>query len=302
MSSRSTCRITRQYGAVIDPTVDPLDSQTEGVRDAALTALRGWAVRRDRLADDRADLMATAWWSGTRIVAELARAADVSRDTVYDDLRARGIEPTDKTAAPPDRLPRYAPLDAAAVRELARQANTRIRPAMLTERPGWLPSAAWHLTIALDRIGALADDSADIAPDRRAAYAQDLAAHLELALHRAQRAWNELASDRELAAWSRGRTDNALGQGEMVVGHAEVTLIDPDTGGPLTVQIGIAGNGSRPGFTVLRADTPLPLDVDVDGADHLAIQTALQSIGRVLNSRRGPGADTFDADQVEGAE
>ncbi|MFC8852409.1 hypothetical protein ACFT5D_05090 [Streptomyces sp. NPDC057144] len=286
----------------MDSTVDPLDTQTEGVQSAALTALRGWAMRRDRLAADRADLMAAAWWSGTRTVAELARAADVSRDTVYDDLRARGIEPTDKSAAPPDRLPPCAPLDAAAVRELARQANVLVRPAMLTERPGRLPSAAWHLTIALDRIGALADDSAGIGPDRRAALAQDLAVHLEMALHRAQRAWNELASDRELAAWSRGRTDNAMGQGEMVVGLAEVTLVDPDTGGPLTVRIGTAGGGSRPGFTVLRADTPLPLDADVDGADHLAIQTALQTIGRVLNGRRDPGADAFDADEVEAAE
>ncbi|WP_281154706.1 hypothetical protein [Streptomyces sp. HYC2] len=286
----------------MDSTVDPLDTQTEGVRGAALTALRGWAARRDRLADDRADLMAAAWWSGTRTVAELARTADVSRDTVYDDLRARGIEPTDKNAAPPDRLPPYAPLNGEVVRELARQANALVRPAMLTDRPGWLLSAAWHLTIVLDRIGALADPAAGIDPDRRAAHAQDLAARLGMTLHFVHQAWDELASDRELAAWSRGRTDNALGQGEMVVGRAEVTLIDPDTGSPLTVQIGTAGTGSRPGFTVLRADTPLPLDVDVDGVDHLAIQTALQSIGRVLNGRRDPGADTFDADEVEAAE
>ncbi|WP_143202290.1 hypothetical protein [Streptomyces sp. CB01249] len=43
-------------------------------------ALKGWAARRDRLPEHRADLLAAAWWSGTRNVAELARTANITRD------------------------------------------------------------------------------------------------------------------------------------------------------------------------------------------------------------------------------
>lgn len=71
----------------------------------ALEDLRYWATRRDRLAADRADLMAAAWRAGVRNVAELARTADVSRDTAYSDLRSMGIDPRDPEAkgAPPDQ-------------------------------------------------------------------------------------------------------------------------------------------------------------------------------------------------------
>ncbi|MFE2889648.1 hypothetical protein [Streptomyces sp. NPDC059272] len=264
------------------------------MRGTALTALQGWAARRDRMADDRADLMAAAWWSGTRTVAELARAADVSRDTVYDDLRARGIEPTtDKDAAPPDSLPPYAPLDTAALRALARQANTAVRPSMLTERPDWLSSAAWQISIALDRLGILADSSSGIDTDRRAAYAQDLAARLGRAQRFVHQAWGELASSQALGVWSRDRIDDAMEQGELVVSRAEVTLVDPGTGGVFgTVQLGTAHTGPHPGYTVLHADKPL-LDPDFSGPDHLDIQTALQTLGRILNCRRDPGLGTF---------
>lgn len=81
-------------------------------RRASLAAFKGWAARRDRLPEHRADLLAAAWWSGTRNVVELARTADVTRDTVYDDLRHRGIEPTDRTTAVERPRPRYEPLRA----------------------------------------------------------------------------------------------------------------------------------------------------------------------------------------------
>lgn len=61
-------------------------------RAAALADLRDWAGRRAQLDEDRPVLMAAAWKAGARSVAELARAAGVSRDTVYSDLRGRGID------------------------------------------------------------------------------------------------------------------------------------------------------------------------------------------------------------------
>ncbi|SEB31382.1 hypothetical protein SAMN04490357_0155 [Streptomyces misionensis] len=174
----------------MNSTVDPFDTEPTDVRGAALAALRGWATRRDRLADNRADLMAAAWWAGTRTIAELARAADVSRDTVYDDLRARGVEPTDKAAESAGMLPPYAPLTAEPVRELAQHAWSLVRPAMLTERPNRLANAAWHLSIALDRIGILLEDSTD--PDRKVDVGESLLAQLAGAQEAAQKYWAEL--------------------------------------------------------------------------------------------------------------
>jgi hypothetical protein len=101
--------------------------QEAGMARASLAALKGWAARRDRLPGQRADLMAAAWWSGWRNVAELARTADVSRDTAYDDLRARGIEPKDRLTTPERPQPRYEPLRPEAVHELATR-STRCCP------------------------------------------------------------------------------------------------------------------------------------------------------------------------------
>ncbi|GAA0813133.1 hypothetical protein [Spirilliplanes yamanashiensis] len=62
----------------------------------ALAGLMGWAEHRGRPAQERADLVAAAWGSGIRNVAELSRIARVSRDTIYADLRARGIDPSQR--------------------------------------------------------------------------------------------------------------------------------------------------------------------------------------------------------------
>lgn len=265
----------------MDTTVDLLDTDSESVRAAALAALRGWAARRARMADNRADLMAAAWWSGARTVAELARSADVSRDTVYDDLRARGIEPTDKTAEPGDRLPPYAPLTAEAVRELAEQADALIRPAMLTDRPAWLAHAAWNLCIALYRIAALLQDAAGT---DRGAHAQDLARRLGMALDNAHKAWAELDSREQMAAWSAATTHDLQELEQAVVGIADLTLVEPGTGAPFSVQISHVASGPNRGWTRLRSDHP-QLDTRISAADHLAVQTALHTLSGVLNRR-----------------
>jgi transcriptional regulator of acetoin/glycerol metabolism len=66
--------------------------------ETALERLAGWPVRRDQLAVDRAALVADAWHAGIRNVAQLARIADVSRDTIYADLRSHRIDPTDRSS------------------------------------------------------------------------------------------------------------------------------------------------------------------------------------------------------------
>jgi len=61
-------------------------------RTAALAALRDWGGRRAKLEEDRPVLIAAAWKAGAHSIAELARTAGVSRDTVYSDLRGQGID------------------------------------------------------------------------------------------------------------------------------------------------------------------------------------------------------------------
>lgn len=69
-------------------------------RSAALAALADWAARRTELEAERPLLIAAAWNAGARTVAELARTAIISRDTVYTDLSQQGIDYRNKDADP----------------------------------------------------------------------------------------------------------------------------------------------------------------------------------------------------------
>lgn len=68
----------------------------------ALRALREWATAQKLI---RPRLIAAAWRAGVRNISSIARAAGVSRDTIYSDLAVEGIDYRDRTAAPPDPHP-----------------------------------------------------------------------------------------------------------------------------------------------------------------------------------------------------
>ena len=53
---------------------------------------------RRAIADKRARDIAAAWRRGDRNIRSLATRHGISRETVYADLRAQGIDPTDRTA------------------------------------------------------------------------------------------------------------------------------------------------------------------------------------------------------------
>lgn len=63
---------------------------------AALHALTTWARQHRTI---RPRLVAAAWRAGVRNIRGIARAAEVSRDTIYSDLTAEGIDYRDRTAA-----------------------------------------------------------------------------------------------------------------------------------------------------------------------------------------------------------
>ncbi|WP_410659526.1 hypothetical protein [Amycolatopsis sp. lyj-112] len=109
-----------------------------------------WARHHDRLPHLRAELVALAWNSGVRNVAELARVTDVSRDTIYADLRKHGIDYADQIAR--RTAPRYEPLTPAAVTGLGDLVSARVAPAMLADRPQPAALIAWLAGIILDRV------------------------------------------------------------------------------------------------------------------------------------------------------
>lgn len=60
-------------------------------REQALAALREWSVP-----GRRADLVAAAWRAGATVVAIAEAARAKSRQTIYDDLKSRGIDPRNR--------------------------------------------------------------------------------------------------------------------------------------------------------------------------------------------------------------
>ncbi|MFI1700318.1 hypothetical protein ACH419_30650 [Streptomyces bobili] len=250
---------------------------------AALAALRGWAARRERLATDRADLMAAAWWSGHRNLNELARAAGgISRTTVYEDLRSRGIEPTDKAAAH-DPRPHYAPLNAKAMGELAELSKSATLPAMLVNEPNAVTQTAWALSGALERIAELLDtDSENMCRYGRDEVAHDLAARLSSALRHAHAVAADGVTERQLAGRALNQIEAQLADEQFTVEFATVQLFSVD-GERVTVRIDQAQfrDAAPAGWTQLQTDQRPPRELT--GAEHLRLRTALDTIAETLN-------------------
>jgi len=256
-----------------------MQTDSTGIRQATLDALSSWPRRRDRLPEDRADLLAAAWWAGNRNVAELARAADTSRDTVYSDLRSRGIDPQARFT-PAGPRPRYAPLRFETVDELASLMSSVLLPPVLREKPGPLESAAWQLQKAMDRIADLLGPDKSRTTHTPAENAEDLAATLGYAQQYAHAYWASLETSAELAARAAQSAVDRVEEHALIDG-ATLTVGLPNAQS-ITVTLGSASyREPNTGWTTMATDSPL-LSTDLDGPDHLAIRAALDAIGEVL--------------------
>lgn len=74
-----------------------MSDETTPTTDALLAPLRDWNHQREQLPQTRADRAAQAWRHGQRNIQQIAKAANTSRQSIYNDLRSRGIDPTDRT-------------------------------------------------------------------------------------------------------------------------------------------------------------------------------------------------------------
>lgn len=254
----------------------------ESARLAALTALRGWAIRRDRLPAERALLLEAAWRAGARNVRELARLADVSRDTVYSDLKSRGIDPSNRSDG---RQPRYQPLRHEDVKDLADMATSMLVSAMLTDEPGPLADAAWQAQIVFTRLAELLDPSPREGFDRAGAV-EDVgsrADYIRRAAHRLLAAEN--SADVLAARTEQHRVLLVDWQAQVLSAQLRLMLPNAELGTTIDVELAAAGHagGRWREWTTWRSDSP-HLVGEVDAEAHLEIASALDTIGAVLTT------------------
>ena len=257
------------------------------IQTATLDAVSAWPRQRDRLPEHRADLLAAAWWAGNHNVTELARAAEISRDTVYSDLRSRGIDPMARHL-PADGRASYAPLGYDAVDQLASLMSTVLLPSMICADPGPLASAAWMIGKAMTRIADLLDP--DKSPSRHsgAENAEDLADSLRSALGYALAYWAQVQTTGELAARALDSAVSRAGD-EAIVGRVTM-ILDLPNGTSIEVTLDqVSYRLPDGGLTTVATDSPL-LATGIDGKEHLEIRTALETIGEVLTRHLADGA------------
>ncbi|MGI5248489.1 hypothetical protein [Actinacidiphila glaucinigra] len=248
-------------------------------RVTALSALIGWAERRERIASDRADLVADAWRTGTRSVMELARAARVSRDTVYADLAARGIDVSRRGERHTGPLTgRGAPLDAESVRAVARIADAVTRPAYAHDPADPVTRAALAASGALGAVADVLDPPADQGPGWDP---KDTLPHLaergQTVSHQAHQALAALADRTELAAAAEFRRRGLLHSGRNAVADAVTLTVTVPTGETVTVDLG----SDATGWTTMAGAGDLVGDA-VSALDHLEVQAAFRILAQVV--------------------
>lgn len=250
----------------------------EAARIAALCELIAWAERRERLSEDRADAVAAAWHTGTRNVAELARLARVSRDTVYADLAARTIDVSSREQEPAGpRKGRGTPLRGDAVRTVARIADAVALPAFAHTPDDPLVRATLAASRALETVADVLEPPSHQGPGWTPRETlPGLADEGEKLAHHSRRALAALADPAELTAISDSHRQAVLHTGRHAVADAAIVTLTLPTGGVVTLQVGC----DETGWTRLTSDSPLLVE-GADSLDHLEAQAALQTLARI---------------------
>lgn len=256
-------------------------------RIAALSALVAWADRRGHFAEERADLVAAAWRSGSRNIAELARLARVSRDTIYADLKARSI---DTSARAQDPIGAEAALNellkAESVRPLAQLVDAVARPAFARDPGDPLTRVTTSAGRTLEVVADVLAPPTDQGPGwTREELLPGLADQGATITHHAQR---ELAASQEpdeLAARTDYLHRAALHRGRHASAERADVVVALPTGESITVRL----DRDERGWTTLSGDSPL-LTGEIDGLDHLEVQHALGILSQVITRKLGDDA------------
>jgi hypothetical protein len=248
---------------------------------------------------ERGDLIATAWRLGERNVRTLAQAADVTRQTVYEDLRDRDIDPRQDrfgSAA----VPRHAPLDHQLLADHSARMSVAIAPAMLSDTPDPLALAAWkahQILVAIARLlePELVGTSGRTPAEERAALLDSIADYGADAGRAAHQQWASEASRADLAAFT-SEADNPSGF-DAFIDTVTVSLGVPVDARPsITVTLSTVTNSTDTtpeGWTTWASNAPLPL-ADIDELRHLRIRFLLGQLTAVLTDAVHPDLLALD--------
>lgn len=256
------------------------DFDPETARLAALSALRAWARQRGRQPAERAALISAAWHAGERNLSELGRIGDVSRTTVYDDLRSHHIDPsTGRTA--PRTTPRPALLDRDQVNDLGERMAAILLPSMIGPVTEPLAGAAWSAHQIICTIGKLLDP--DLPATERARLLDAVVGYADTIRREAFRQWTAEANDAELAAFTSNAEMTSVDiRAAAYVQAASLDLLMPDGRTNVRVELGTADHrDSQPeGWTQWSAgDTSLE---PIDRYRHLEITSLLASLSELI--------------------
>jgi hypothetical protein len=217
--------------------------------------------------------------------AALARTADVSRDTIYADLRARDIDPADREQP---TTPRYRPLRRDTVRQAADTVAGAVTGAMLAEVPEPLVLAAWQAGIALRRVADLTDTGPND-HDNRHGWLRDLAARGDYVRQYANQALAEELPDKQVAAVIDDEATIAYDLGETTVTGATAQVYRPDER-HITVRVGTrGGTGGLAGWSTWSASDGVTLP-PVTAYRHLEITAALSTLAELLTKAQADSA------------
>ncbi|WP_329456227.1 hypothetical protein [Streptomyces sp. NBC_01497] len=263
------------------------NASNEAARIAALSELIAWAERRERLSEDRADAVAAAWRTGTRNVAELARLARVSRDTVYADLAARAIDLDSRERDAPDsRKVSGVPLRGDSVRTVAKIADAVAVPAFTHAPEDPLVRATLAATRALGIVADVLEPPRDQGPGWTPRETlPGLESEGEALADHSRRALAALAEPAELAEDSGSHRQALLGTGRHAVADGAAVTLTLPTGEALTLHVGLDGTG----VTRLTSDSA-HLVGGADSLDHLEAQAALRALARIATRHLARGA------------
>ncbi|MFE2723942.1 hypothetical protein [Kitasatospora sp. NPDC059327] len=257
---------------------------------ACLAALAELAAAHDVAGAHVAELgeaLAAAWWTGVRDLEVLARAAGCTAGHARERLAAHGVDASRAALNGPPG-PRFAPLRAEDVHQLAQVADAVCGPAVLVEQPGPAAEALWQLSIGLERLATAIDPASE--SGHAAEMADDLIFRLREALAHAQALVAGRYSREELAAKARQEDVDLFGDGGQAVADGATVTLSVPAAYSITVKVAPAPDG-RPdaGHLTLGGAFPL-LNTAVTGAEHLQLRAALDTIAQVVSRHLHPEA------------
>ncbi|RJQ70539.1 hypothetical protein D5S17_28845 [Pseudonocardiaceae bacterium YIM PH 21723] len=260
-----------------------------------MTALESWARQQERVPEQRAALLAAAWYAGERTVTELCKASGLSRPTVYADLRSQGIDAATADRAAPPHQPSYRPLNQQQIADLAEHMSVILLPSVIGDKNEKLAEVAWAAMQIIRTIGDLLDPEFNPGyevKDLRAGLLDTLAGRAETIRRTAHRLWADESTLDKITKWTFWDDMNAAPV-DLLPSEATLTVSLPEHGTDMTVRLGIGERLEPEGSTTWTIDAPQPLEA-IDGYRHLEIRSLLNNLAEVVRGALHP--DLFPPD------